>query len=129
MENTEIYSYTDLVMRIMHLKQEKFRQEDELKYSFKVFVFSLNPVSFVKQTLHDLAEDSEVKYDLTKVGLNLGANLIIDRILGKNSGIKGFLSALLVEKISTSFISGNLSKIISGISKFTHRHSDKNKIQ
>jgi hypothetical protein len=128
MENIIITSHTDLVMRIMHLKQEKFRQEEELKYSFKEFAYSLNPVSLVKQTLHDLAGDSEVQYDLTKVGLNLGANLIIDRILGKNSSIKGFLSALLVEKISASFISGNLSKIVSGIRKLIHRRTDQNSI-
>ena len=123
MENTEITGYSEMVMRIMHLKQEKFRQEDELKDAFKEFIYNLSPVSMVKQSLHKLAEDREVQFDLTKIGLNLGANFLIDRILGKNSSLKGFLSALLVEKISDSFINNNLSTIISGIRRLIDRNS------
>lgn len=123
MGNTEITIYTEVTMRIMHLKQEKFRQEDELKDAFKEFVYHLSPVSMVKQSLHQLAQDREVQFDLTKIGLNLGANFLIDRILGKNSSFKGFLSALLVEKISDSFINNNLSNLISGIRRLINRNS------
>ncbi|HAX96709.1 MAG TPA: hypothetical protein DCY35_09365 [Prolixibacteraceae bacterium] len=85
MGNTEITNYTGVAIRIMHLKQEKLRQEDELKYELKEFVYNLSPVSMVKQSRHKLAEDREVQIDLTKIGLNWGANFLIDRILGKNS--------------------------------------------
>lgn len=121
MENTEINNYTDLVMRIMHLKQEKFRQEEELKYTFRELTYSLNPITAAKKYLHELAENSGVKYDITKVGLNLAANLIIGRILGKNNGFKSILSALLVEKLSSSFIKNKLAKIISRISNHIQR--------
>lgn len=124
MENTEIYSHTELVMRIMHLQQEKFRQEEELEYSIREIGYSLNPVTLTKKYLHELAENSGVQIDLAKIGLNLGANLLIDRILGKNNSFKGLLSALIVEKFSASFINNNLSKIISRISSLMHRHSD-----
>jgi hypothetical protein len=124
MENIEISGHTELIMQIMHLKQEKFRQEDELKYTFKEFVFTLNPISMVKNSLHDLAQDSEVQFDMAKVGMNMGANYIIERILGKNSSFKGFLSALIVEKVSAALINTNLTKIISGIRKLTHRNSN-----
>ncbi|OFX58327.1 MAG: hypothetical protein A2066_06605 [Bacteroidetes bacterium GWB2_41_8] len=123
MENTQITGYTEVTMRIMHLKQEKIRQEDELNDALKELVYNLSPVSMVKQSLHKLAHDREVQFDLTKIGLNLGANFLIDRILGKNSSLKGFLSALLVEKISASFINNNLSVIISGIRRLINRNS------
>ncbi len=124
MENTEISSHTELLMRIMHLKQEKFRQEEQLEYSIREIGYSLNPVILTKKYLHELAESSEVKFDLTKIGLNLGANLIIDRILGKNSSFKSILSALIVEKFSTYFINNKLLNIISGIGKRLHRQTD-----
>ena len=124
MENIEINSHTELVMRIMHLKQEKFRQEEEIKYSIKEFLYSLNPITAAKKYLHELADDNVVKYDFAKMGLNLVANLLITRILGKNSSFKGILSALLVEKLSTSFINNNLSKIISGFSRRKHRNKE-----
>lgn len=123
MENTEISSHTELVMHIMQLKQEKFRQEEKLEYSIREIAYSLNPVMLTKKYLHELAEDSGVQFDLAKVGLNLGANLLIDRILGKNSSFKGILSALLVEKLSATFITKNLTKLISGISRLIHRRS------
>ncbi|HCY40349.1 MAG TPA: hypothetical protein DHV48_03200 [Prolixibacteraceae bacterium] len=123
MENTQITGYTEVTMRIMHLKQEKIRQEDELNDALKELVYNLSPVSMVKQSLHQLAHDREVQFDLTKIGLNLGANFLIDRILGKNSSLKGFLSALLVEKVSASFINNNLSVIISGIRRLINRNS------
>ncbi len=116
MENTKISGHTELLLQIMHLKGEKFRQEEELKHSLKEFAYSLSPAQIVKDSLHKLASDKEVRVDLGKVGLNMGANFIIEKVLGRSNSIKGFLSSILVEKISGSIINNNSSKIISGIS-------------
>lgn len=123
MENTEISNHTELVMRIMHLKQEKFRQEEELKYSIREIGYNLNPATLAKNYIHELAENGELKFDIAKVGLNLAVNLIITRIMGKNRGVKGFLGALLVKTFSSS-INNNLSSIVSGISRLIRRRSE-----
>jgi hypothetical protein len=117
MEKTDICSHSELMLQIMRLKAEKLEGEKELSYKFKELVYTFNPVSLVKKSIHDLADDTDVKYDLAKIGLNVGANFLIDQLLGKNRSVKGFLSSLVVEKISSSYINNNLSSIIAGIGK------------
>jgi hypothetical protein len=123
MQNKETLNHAELSLRIMELKSEILLQEDELKYRFKEFLFTLNPISIVKDSIHELASDKEVQFDLTKVGLNLGANFLIDQVLGRNRSIKGFLSSVLVEKFSNTFINKNASGIISGISKLLSKNN------
>lgn len=115
MENKEISNYPELVLHIMHLKQEKFRQEEEIKYTIRELIFLLNPITMVKRALHDLAADSEAKFDMAKVGLDMVVGMIINRIGGNASGIKGFLGKILIGKFSSSLIFNNLSKIVKGI--------------
>ncbi|MBA3663066.1 MAG: hypothetical protein H0W61_02515 [Bacteroidetes bacterium] len=119
MEN--VSNHTQLALRIKQLKAKKFIQEEELKVAIKEFVNTLSPLSMVKDSLHKLATDNEVKTDLATVGLKLGANLLIDTVLGKRSGIKGFLSSLLVENVAGSYINNNSSKIISTISQLLNK--------
>jgi len=118
-ENTKIGSHAELALRIMQLKGEKFQQEEEIKRSFKEFTYTLNPISIVKESIHELAHDKEVQVDILKVGINVGANFLIGKVLGKNNSIKGYLSTMLVQTISSSFIHNNInsSTLISGISK------------
>ena len=117
MKNIHITNHAELMLRIMQLKSEKLSQETELKHSVKEFIYSISPVSIVKDSLHELAQDEQVKFDMTKVGLNIGANFLIDKIVGRNRSIKGFLGAMLVEKLSSKFINNNASSIISGITR------------
>jgi hypothetical protein len=115
MENTEITNHSELIIQIALVKSEKTRQEEALKYIIKEFSISLNPLSIIKNSIHELAADKVVKLDLAKVGLNMGANFLIEKLLGRNSSIKGFLSSLLVEKVSGGLISNNMPKILSVI--------------
>jgi hypothetical protein len=121
MENSGISTYTELKLRIIHLKSEKAKQEEELKQSFKAFANSINPVSIVKESIHELARDKEVQVDLTKIVLNIGTNLIINKILGRDHSIKDFLSSLLIEKISGFLENKNVSQIVTGISNLLHK--------
>ena len=117
MKSANITNHSELLFRIMELKAQKLSQEIQLKNSIKEFVYTLNPVSMVKDSLHELAKDKEVRFDLAKVGLNMGTNFILDKLLGRNKSIKGFLSSVLVEKLSATFINKNASSIISGLGK------------
>lgn len=123
MENIKIINHTQLQLHIMHLKSKKLSQEIELKHSVKDFVYSISPLSIVKDSLHSLVQDKEVRFDIAKVGLNIGANFLIDKVVGRGKSIKGFLGSIIIEKISSSFINGNVSSIISGISKMIHPKS------
>ena len=124
MENSDISNHLELRIRISQLKAEKIIQEAEFTNMFKEFVGTLNPVSFVKSSLHTLATDKAVQFDLVKVGLNLGTNLVIDQTLGRYRSIKGFISSVLLEKYSSSFINNNASKIVSVIGNLVSRKSD-----
>jgi len=121
MGNKEISNYPELVLHIMHLKQEKFRQEEEIKYTLRELVFLLNPITMIKNGLHGLAEDSEAKLDLAKVGLDMGISILVNGLLRNRYGIKGMIGKMLLEKFSSTVIGNNLSKIVTGIRNRFHR--------
>lgn len=127
MENLKITNHSELQFRIMQLKSEKLSQEIELKVKVKEFFYTLSPVSIVKNSLRDLVSDKDVRFDMAKVGLNVGANFLIDKVVGRNRSIKGFLGSLLIEKVSSSFINNNASSIVSVFSKLFHSNTKSSK--
>ena len=121
----KITNYTDLEVKILQLRQEKELQENEVKYSFHQFVHTLNPVTILKDSLHNLTKDKTAQMDLAAVGLNLGTNFIIEKTLGKYSSIKGFIGSMLLENFSVPFINNNSSQIISLIGNLFNKDSKK----
>jgi len=112
---TKLTNYSELTNRIQALKDEKILHEAKLKNVFEGFANSLNPVSMIKDSIHSLAGDKVVRLDLAKAGLNLGANFLIEQVIGRNRSIKGFLTSIVVEKFSTLFINKNGLGVIAGI--------------
>lgn len=121
MENSGLSNHTELKLRISQLKVEKHRQEEELKITINEFIHSFHPATLIKETVHELATDREVQMDLTKVGLNIGINFIIEKIFGKDKSSKGVLGSVFAETIASTLISQNMPKIFSGISNLFHR--------
>jgi hypothetical protein len=119
METIKITTHTELALRIMHLKSQKFAELEKFERSLKEFVVMHSPVMLIKDSLHELVGDKEVKFDLTKAGLNMGTNFLINKVLGNS--VPGFLGTMLLEKISSSLINSNASKIISGITKLVQK--------
>ena len=117
MDNQKISEHSILLLRIEALRKESIAQEADLKKSFRGLVLALNPITMAKASLHDLATDQEVHLDLAKVGLNVGANLVINQVLGKQRSAKGLVSSVLVEVISTALINNNASKIVLEMTK------------
>jgi hypothetical protein len=115
MENKEISNYPELVLYIMHLKQDKFRQEEEIKYTIRELIYLLNPVTMIKQGLHNLANDAEAKVDMVKVGLSMGANMLVNRIMRNKSGIAGMIGKVVLGKFSSTLVGRNLTKIAGSI--------------
>lgn len=115
MENKEISNYPELVLHIMHLKQDKFKQEEDIKYTIRELIYLLNPINIIKQGIHNMAQDAETRVDMLKVGLSMGTNMLMNRILRNKSGIVGLIGRVVLGKFSSSVIGNNLTKIVSGI--------------
>ena len=129
MINTSILNQKQLTDRIKFLRGEKLNQELQLRQTATQFIDTLNPISIAKKSLYALATDTEVHFALAKVGLNIGANLIIEQILGKNRSIKGFLSTILVEIFSNSFINNNVAEIMAKVSSMMNKDTDNESVQ
>ena len=111
-----ISNYEQLLTQIETLREEKDFQEDKLKNSFNEMLELLNIMSLFK-----VATKQEQPLELAKTGLNMILTLIIDLVLGKHRSIKGYLSAVMVEKFTTVLINNNLTNIITGISSLFNR--------
>ena len=124
MTSSNLSNHTELQLRIAQLKAETKIQDEVLLQTFKGFVETLNPITMAKTSIHELASDKQVQFDVVKVGLNLGTNFIIEQVLGRQS-IKGYLSSVIVEKISSSIINNNINipQIVSGISQLVNHYT------
>ena len=126
MGNTPITKHSELLLRIAELKIEKYVQEEELKLTFKELVSTFNLVSIFKVAT---GTNKENPLEFLKTGLQMVVDLIIDLILGKHRSIKGFLSAVLVEKFTSTLIDNNVVNLVSGISSLFNKKSEPEKTQ
>lgn len=124
MENTFVTNHSELLARLTELKSEREIQEMALKYTITEFIATIDLVSLFKKS--STPEDDQPK-ELLKTGLNMLLNLITGLVLGKNRSIKGYLSAMMVERFTTMVIDNNLINIITGISSliFRKRNQDR----
>jgi hypothetical protein len=121
MEKVIITNHTQLLERIAELNKQKDVQEIELQDTFKEIALTLNLVSLFKKSTTD-----NRPLDLAKSGVNMVLDLIIDLSLGKYRSIKGYLSAIMVERFTAMLVESNILTIISGIQSL---FSKKNKHQ
>lgn len=126
MENTAIMNYSDLLLRLAELKSNRETQLDELKFSFSEFIASIDIVSlFTKKSDSDNENHPQ---DLLKTGINMALNLITGLIFGKTRSIKGYLSAMMIERFTAMLIDNNIINIVTGIASmiFKNRNQDRN---
>jgi hypothetical protein len=110
MDNIKVAAYTDLQLQIDALKKEKKEKEDKLKNQFSEIATEANPIKIVKEYVGAILEDKDLKLNISKIGINLSTNFLIEKLLGRNRSIKGYLSSMLVEKFSTSIINILITK-------------------
>ena len=111
MEATVISCERDLESRIAELRAIKTQQEAIISEQFKDLKSSLNIGTIIKESVAHIAADKDTRKDLLKIGTTLGTNFLIEKVMGSNSSIKGFLGSILAEKVSNSFIGKMISKI------------------
>ena len=68
-----IANTTDLQTAIKRLEKRKFIMEEDLKDHFHILVNDLKPANLLKNTLHEVQESTDLKRNLLKVAVGLGA--------------------------------------------------------
>ena len=102
MQNTENTAHSQLLLRIEQLKINKTNEEQRIKNLYKEILTNFNPSLIIKSSIHDLALDTVVQFDMTKIGLYAAANFAIDKILGRNKTLRGFIDSITAERYNNS---------------------------
>ncbi len=102
----KIANTTELSTAIKRLERRRMLLEEELKDDFHAILESLKPTNILKHTIHEVQESTELKHNLFKVALGLGAGYFSRKlVVGKSAGIvKKALGAALQYGI-TNFVS------------------------
>ena len=122
MEKAAISIHQDLIILIQEVRDSKELQEEKLKELFQELIHALSPLEVAKSSIHGLVNDKGTQFDLLKGGMNLGVDYLIEKVFKKNSSIKGFLSSVFLEKVSSSFIQNLSVDIIVVISCFFKKY-------
>ena len=104
MKKKNITYHQLLSERIAVLKDERAGLEIKIKGTIAGIAQSFSPTSILKSSVKQLSTDKEFRTEAVVSGLSLGANFLIEKVLGRSKSIKGFLSSVLVEDISTPLI-------------------------
>ncbi|HEX7456922.1 MAG TPA: hypothetical protein VF301_00660 [Ginsengibacter sp.] len=101
----KINNISELDTAIKRLERKKLLLEENLKDDFHTLLQSLKPTNILKNTIHEVQESPELKHNLLKVVLGLGAGYFSRKlVVGKSAGIvKKALGAALQYGI-TSFV-------------------------
>lgn len=127
MQTNQITNHKELMLRIEQLKIESRHHEIELTNSIHEFVDGLKPATLIKNTLHNLMHNDEVRHDVGGLGLNFGLGFLINKIFGRSKSLKGFVGTSFLKGISGTLLntySGNIFNFIKN--KFRKDKSDYN---
>src|ERR1700690_679554 len=84
----KINSLSELDLAIKRLERKRLLLEEDLKDDFHALLESLKPANILKNTIHEVQESPELKHNLFRVALGLGAGYFSRKLLvGKSAGI------------------------------------------
>lgn len=110
METTAKSCHSTLISRIEELKLLKAQQEAKISRQFTDLKDSLKIGAIIKESVRHIAADSDTRKDIVKIATTTGTNFLIEKVLGSNNSIKGFLGSILAEKVSNTVIGKLFSK-------------------
>ena len=83
-----IANSVELDVAIKRLERKKMLMEEDLKDEIHVILESMKPSNILRHTLHEFQESTELKHNLLKVALGLGAGYFSRKlIVGKSAGL------------------------------------------
>jgi hypothetical protein len=102
----KIANTTDLEVAIKRLERKKALMEEDLKDHVHTIFESLKPTNILKNTIHEVQESTELKHNLLRVAVGLGAGYFSRKlVIGKSAGlVKKALGTALQYGI-TNFVS------------------------
>ena len=84
----KIANTTELGVAIKRLERKRMLLEEDLKDEVHVIMESLKPTNILRHTIHEVQESTELKHNLLKVALGLGAGYFSRKlVIGKSAGI------------------------------------------
>ena len=84
----KIANTADLEVAIKRLERRKLLLEEDLKDQVHVIFESLKPTNILRHTIHEVQESTELKHNLLKVALGLGAGYFSRKlVIGKSAGL------------------------------------------
>ncbi len=84
----KIANTSELSTAIKRLERKVKLQETELQDRFHSILVSLKPTNILKTTIHEVQESPELKHNLFKVALGLGAGYLSRKmVVGKSAGL------------------------------------------
>jgi hypothetical protein len=84
----KIANTSELTSAIKRLEGRRILMEEDLKESFHNILESLKPTNILKHTIHEVQESTELKHNLLKVAVGLGAGYFSRKlVIGKSAGI------------------------------------------
>jgi len=83
-----IANTSDLNTAIKRLERKKAIMEEDLKDHVHTILETLKPANILRHTIHEVQESTELKHNLFKVALGLGAGYFSRKlIIGKSAGL------------------------------------------
>lgn len=84
----KIASTTELETAIKRLERRRMLMEEDLKDEIHVILEGLRPTNIIKHTLHEVQESTDLRNNLLKVAVGLGAGYFSRKmIVGKSAGL------------------------------------------
>lgn len=83
-----ISNHNELVLQLALLRNEKMKQELVLNAGIKDLIHSFEQKISIKNYIQEIVDDSEVKKNLLKIGLNLGTNFLLKKFFPQGNSNK-----------------------------------------
>lgn len=116
MKTQHITTYRILQEEIRTLKEETKEQEELIsKQAGELYNKVLNPAPIIKNTIHTLAKDTEVKSDLLKIGIHYAGDFLVDTLIQKKGST---VLAGLLDKLQLKAGNGKIGGLIGHLAKF-----------
>lgn len=111
METSTRSCHANLLSRIDELRALKAEQEIRINEQYKDLKNAFSVGAILKESIQHVASDKDSQKNLVKMAATTGSNFLIEKVLGRNSSLKGYIASILAEKVSGSFIGKLVSKM------------------
>ncbi len=102
----KVANTTELTTAINRLKRKVELQEADIQDHIHTILVSLKPTNLLKTTIHEVQESTELKHNLLKVALGLGAGYFSRKmVVGKSAGLVKKALGTALQYGVTQFIS------------------------